>query len=180
MSGRSISGSLRRRKIIHKSVLPENTLLMRRMVKVDLEAVMRIERLSFANPWHRSTFEGEIDNESISEPLVIIYVPEDRIIGYVITWMDKKEAQISNIAVDPRYRRMGVGECVLRRILRHRKRMGFRRIILEVRPSNSGAIKLYEKLGFRIVGKRLQYYQRPVEDALLMLKMMPVEKKHDE
>jgi len=180
MSGRSISGNLRRRRTIHKPILTKDMLSLRPMVDKDLEMVQRIEHLSFSNPWPRSSFQGEIDNHSISEPLVIIYTPEDRIIGYIMVWTFKGEAQISNIAVDPQYRRLGVGEYALRRILHRQRQTGIRRVFLEVRPSNIGAVKLYEKLGFRIIGKRLKYYKTPVEDALIMLKMIPESKSREE
>lgn len=142
------------------------------MTADDLDDVHRIERRSFTNPWPRSSFEGEIDNEPMSESLVIIHSPDDRIIGYIIIWMMKDVVQISNIAVDPEYRRRGVGEQVMLRIIRRKRREGFRRVFLEVRPSNTTAVKLYEKLGFVVVGKRPHYYHKPKEDALIMLKMI--------
>lgn len=142
------------------------------MTADDIDDVHRIERGSFSNPWPRSSFEGEIDNEPISESLVVIHPPDDRIIGYVIIWMVRDVVQISNVAVDPAYRRKGVGEQVMRRVLHRKRREGFRRAFLEVRPSNTTAVKLYEKLGFTVVGKRPHYYHKPKEDALIMLKMI--------
>jgi len=134
----------------------------------DLDSVMEIEHLSFPHPWRLSTFIGELGNYPISIPFVIIHRPNDRLMGYIILWFIQKEVQISNFALHPDFRRMGVGEAVLRDILDKITKEGAAEIFLEVRPSNTAACSLYEKLDFQILGVRKNYYQSPVEDALIM------------
>jgi ribosomal-protein-alanine N-acetyltransferase len=138
----------------------------------DLPFVLEIETLSYPNPWHLSSFKGEIENRPISNPYVIIYRPLEKIIGYVIYWHIRNEVQISNIAISPDYRQMGVGEGVLRKVLLEMRKKGAEFVFLEVRPSNLAARRLYEKLGFTMLGLRKGYYRTPSEDAIVMGKSL--------
>ena len=138
----------------------------------DLSFVLEIENLSYPNPWHLSSFKGEIENRPISNPYVIIYRPLEKIIGYVIYWHVRNEVQISNIAIAPGYRQMGVGEGVLRKVLLEMRQKGASFVFLEVRPSNLVARHLYEKLGFTMLGLRRGYYRNPSEDAIVMGKSL--------
>jgi ribosomal-protein-alanine N-acetyltransferase len=142
------------------------------MEEDDLLEVHAIERVSFPNPWHLSTFRGEIHNRPISSPYVFVHRLEKRIIGYIIYWQIKDEIQISNLAVHPDFRRMGVGESALRQVLSRLEKGGAKFISLEVRPSNTAAIKLYHKLDFDILGFRKNYYHNPPEDAIVMAKYL--------
>ena len=139
----------------------------------DLPHVMEIERLSFPLPWQESSFRGELANLHISFPNVIVYRPYDRIIGYIIFWYVADEAQISNFALHPDFRELGVGQAVLRETLNVMQNMGAVHVILEVRPSNVSGRELYEKFGFTLLGIRKEYYQSPPEDALVMIKYFP-------
>jgi len=138
------------------------------MEKIDLPSVIEIENLSYPNPWHLSSFLGEIDNKPISHPYVIVFRPLNKVIGYVIYWHIRNEVQISNIAISPDYRQLGVGEVVLMQILHEVQRKGAEFVFLEVRPSNQAARSLYDKLGFKILGLRKEYYRNPSEDAIVM------------
>ena len=134
----------------------------------DLRSVLEIEELSFPHPWHETTFRGEMQHRPISFPLVIVHSTLNRIIGYVIFWVIGEDVQINNIAVHPDFRGMGIGEHVLRHVINHVKFRGARLITLEVRPSNTAALGLYRKLGFRLLGIRKGYYTLPPEDALVL------------
>ncbi len=142
------------------------------MTRGDLRFVMDIEKKSFSNPWHLSSFEGEIQNYDISFPYVVIHPETQRLIGYVIFWQIGGEVQISNFAVHPDFRRMSIGSSVLGRILEIIKRRGAKIVILEVRESNNSARFLYKKFGFKEAGIRKNYYSRPDEDAVVMAKKM--------
>jgi len=142
------------------------------MVEIDLPSVMEIENISYPNPWHLSSFKGEIDNRPISNPYVVIYRPLEKIIGYIIYWHIRNEVQISNIAISPDYRQMGVGEGVLRKVLVEMRHKEAEFVFLEVRPSNLTARCLYEKMGFTILGLRKGYYRNPSEDAIVMGKSL--------
>ena len=145
---------------------------MRRMEERDLPFVMKIEWLCFPNPWKESSFKGEINNHPISFPSVIVHRPDEKVIGYVIFWLLAEEAQVSNIAVHPDYRRQGVGETVLQQTLETIRKFGAKYVILEVRPSNFFARLLYRKFGFETLGVQKNYYKDPGEDALVLIKRL--------
>jgi ribosomal-protein-alanine N-acetyltransferase len=138
------------------------------MEEKDLASVLEIEHLSFPNPWHESTFRGEIQHRPISFPLVIVHEMLGRVIGYIIFWSIGEDVQINNIAVHPDFRRLGIGERVLRHVIAEVQVRGARLITLEVRPSNTAAMTLYKKLGFRMMGIRKGYYTLPPEDAIVL------------
>lgn len=165
---RCISADLRRRKEIIKPEILSELYMLRRMEEKDLAVVHEIEILSFPTPWNIMTFVGEIANPPISIPCVLVFLPEDRVIGYIILWHLMEEVQISNFAIHPDFRRKGLGESVLYHVLKTIKKEGACDIFLEVRPSNRAARSLYKKLGFRPLGVRKKYYRSPDEDALIM------------
>jgi ribosomal-protein-alanine N-acetyltransferase len=142
------------------------------MENEDLPSVLAIEGKSFANPWSPSAFMGEIANNDISFPYVIVHQNSEEIIGYIIYWMLDEEAQISNFAIHPAYRGCGIGKKVLKQVLKELQDSGVFYVFLEVRPSNRPARQLYEEMGFEIFGVRKNYYRFPDEDALVMGKTL--------
>lgn len=138
----------------------------------DLKSVLEIERLSFPNPWPASAFMGEIDNHPISFPFVIVHERSDKVIGYILIWHIKEEAQISNFAVHPDFRRLGIGKAVIQKVLKQFRDVGAKYVLLEVRPSNFSANFLYKKIGFKVLGLKKNYYFNPEEDAIVMGKIL--------
>jgi ribosomal-protein-alanine N-acetyltransferase len=138
------------------------------MIEADIPAVLVIEGLSFSNPWSDATFRGEVQNKGISFPVVIVHEPDQRMAGYIIYWQIRDEVQITNIALHPDFRGRGIGETVLTVILKEVRGKGATFVTLEVRSSNTPAISLYRKLGFKVLGTRKGYYGNPVEDAYVM------------
>lgn len=141
---------------------------IRRMRDSDLAEVRSIETLSFTNPWSDTTFRGEIQNTSISFPLVVVHKPGDEVVGYIIFWLIREDVQVNNIAVHPDFRGRGIGETLMRHVIDKVRARGATFMTLEVRTSNAGAVTLYKKLGFEILGTRKNYYTHPDEDAYLM------------
>ncbi len=133
-----------------------------------MPAVLAIERVSFPNPWHESTFRGEIQNRSLSFPLVMVQTEDNQVVGYIIFWQIGDEVQVNNIAIHPDFRRRGLGETLLRHALARAKQQGANYVSLEVRQSNFAAQALYRKLGFQSLGVRRFYYSNPAEDAIVM------------
>jgi [ribosomal protein S18]-alanine N-acetyltransferase len=134
----------------------------------DLAEVHAIEVCSFSNPWHKTTFLGEIQNRSIAYPYVAVSEPEHAIIGYIMFWLIEDEGQINNIAVHPDFRGKGIGEEIVRFALDKIRHLGGTFVTLEVRQSNAAAASLYQKMGFTLLGVREGYYQNPSEDARVM------------
>jgi ribosomal-protein-alanine N-acetyltransferase len=131
----------------------------------DLDAVRAIETFSFSNPWSDNTFRGEIQNTSISFPLVIVETATQKVVGYIVYWQIREDVQINNVAVHPDFRGRGAGETALRAVLDMVREAGATLVTLEVRLSNSAARNLYKKLGFQALGRRKDYYTNPDEDA---------------
>ncbi len=134
----------------------------------DLPSVLAIENHSFPNPWHESTFHGEIQHRPISFPLVVVHSTLNKVIGYIIFWQVGEDVQVNNIAIHPDFRRLGIGEAVLKQVIELVRWRGARLVTLEVRPSNMAALNLYRKLGFRMMGVRRGYYTNPPEDAFAL------------
>ena len=133
----------------------------------DLPHVHVIEKSCFTTPWDISTFKYELRHKST---ILKVAVFGSRIIAYVCIRTILDITYVLNLVVIPNFRRMGIGTRLLQDGLREltglRPDTGL--ILLEVRKSNTPAIKLYEKSGFKIRGKRAGYYQKPNEDAVIM------------
>lgn len=99
----------------------------------------------------------------------IVAEGEEKVAGYCCFWTVFDEVHLMNLAVAPRWRRRGVGSRLLEEIISEGRRQGAGRICLEVRRSGAAARALYEKFGFKVTAVRRRYYERPVEDALLMV-----------
>jgi ribosomal-protein-alanine N-acetyltransferase len=132
----------------------------------DLPAVQAIERASFAVPWPDDAYRNEIRTNRLASYVVARL--GDAVVGFAGIWVLVDEAHVTTFAVDPHYRRRGVGERLLLALLDLSVRRLAREATLEVRLSNLPARKLYEKYGFRPVGIRPRYYSDNGEDALIM------------
>ena len=146
----------------------EERFFIRRMRESDLPAVRAIELLSFSNPWSDSTFRGEIQNTSVSFPMVVVRRPGDEVVGYIVFWQIRDDVQVNNIAVHPDCRGLGLGEAMMRYAIARTREAGAAFMTLEVRQSNTPAVTLYKKLGFEVMGTRKNYYTKPDEDAFVM------------
>jgi ribosomal-protein-alanine N-acetyltransferase len=89
-------------------------------------------------------------------------------VGFCAFWLVVDEIHINNVAILPELRGQGIGTALMNRVFAEASRLGARRATLEVRASNEGARRLYERLGFRAAGTRRNYYSNPVEDALIL------------
>jgi ribosomal-protein-alanine N-acetyltransferase len=133
----------------------------------DLSAIEDIERDSYATPWSRSMFAGELSKAS-SVCFGAFDEETGELIGYLIVSRYVDAWHVMNIAVDPNVRRAGVATALLVRLFEVTSGDGRRGYTLEVRVSNTGAINLYERLGFQPRGIRRGYYTDNREDALIM------------
>ena len=142
-------------------------IIIREMSHDDLHQVHAIEDQSFTSPWRQSSFEYEIDNK---DAVLKVAISDNRIVGYVCIRTIVDVTHILDMAVMPEFRRMGIGSRLLINSLQDLRRLkpDTISIILEVRESNIAAIKLYEKFGFKEIGRRRGYYQKPHEDAVIM------------
>lgn len=93
---------------------------------------------------------------------------ESSVLGFLVARRVVNEIEILNFAVSPEARGRGIGAMLLRETLTWGETFGAAQVILEVRASNSAALRFYERHNFRIVGRRERYYSEPAEDALLL------------
>jgi ribosomal-protein-alanine N-acetyltransferase len=137
---------------------------IRRLTYADLPQVVAIERRAFPTPWSLAMFVLEL-----SKPGGVCLAATDAtdaLTGYVICSRYDVVWHVMNVAVDPIHRRRGIGTRLLAELL---SRVGQEaQLTLEVRTSNTGAIALYERFGFRSAGVRPRYYQDNGEDAVIM------------
>ncbi len=134
----------------------------------DLAAVARIEAASFSNPWSTTTFESLL--ERTGPVLLVAEAPHGTLVGYAVMWSYGDQGELANIAVAADWRGRGIGSRLMDAILDAAARAGVRELFLEVRESNTRASVMYEHRGFELVGRRPGYYDRPREDALVLVK----------
>ncbi len=140
---------------------------IRRMTIDDIKKVAQIEKDNFSIPWSEQAFA---DSLKLPESLFVVAENDGTIIGYCGMYISFKTASITNIAVDVDYRRKNVASMILNEHFKIAKEKGVTDVTLEVRQSNVAAISLYEKNGFKEMGIRKNFYDRPKEDALIMWK----------
>ena len=140
--------------------------MIREMTAADIPGALEIEKTLQGRQWTGRAFE-----ESLQQEYTFFYVaaePDGSIAGYCCVERLYGEAEIVNVAVDPKLRRRGIGDELLGRVLKEEAAAGTVRVVLEVRRSNQAAICLYEKAGFTEIGIRKNFYEFPTEDALVM------------
>lgn len=132
-----------------------------------VEEIAELEKICFSDPWSAKSILSELDNPL---SLWLTAIEENCVAGYVGSQTVLGETDMMNIAVRPENRRQGIGETLIETLVDQLKQIGSHCLTLEVRISNEPAIKMYEKLGFVMVGRRPRYYQNPREDALILRK----------
>lgn len=145
---------------------PASTVTIRPARATDLPAILGIERVSFTDPWSRSSFTALLE-----QPRVHFAVALDAtgtLLGYTVAWFVLDEAELANLAVAPDARGRGIGTLLLEGALEAAETRGSEAMYLEVRASNVSALALYASHGFIEISRRKSYYRRPVEDALVL------------
>ena len=145
-------------------------IVIRRMTADDIEKVLVVERACFSHPW-----SAEVFSATLLLPYAHYYVAEitdedgtQKIIGECGVRDIVGEGEITNVAVHPDWQGFGIASRMLGDVLARSLEEGMTAFTLEVRAGNRPAIALYEKYGFRTEGIRADFYDKPVEDALIM------------
>ena len=132
-----------------------------------LDGACELENICFSSPWSREALELLLGNTAVGFCAVD---KTGRVLAYGGMLVVLDEGEITNIACHPDARRKGLGEAVTSALLNYGIGVGVKRFSLEVRESNFAAISLYEKLGFSVAGRRKGFYEKPREDAFVMIK----------
>ena len=131
----------------------------------DLDDVAAIERAVFNDPWSRRSFADLVNARQVH---FLVAVDVNAVVGYAIVLIAGVESELANLAVARLMQHKGLGRRLLDGALSAASGRGCREMFLEVRASNIAAIGLYSSAGFEAVGRRVRYYARPIEDAVVM------------
>lgn len=133
--------------------------------EADIPSILNLEKQINSAPWSEQAFRNELGH-----PHGVFKVAklDNKIIGYGGVWLVIDEAHITTVAVAEEFRKRGIGKEIVRQLLEEARQRGMTCSTLEVRASNTPAIKLYENLGFKTIATRKGYYPDNKEDALVM------------
>ncbi|MCE7939904.1 ribosomal-protein-alanine N-acetyltransferase [bacterium] len=160
---------------------PPVSVSIRPMRVSDIGAVERVEARSLPHPWPKGAYRHELEVNPHARFVVAALAPvagvavradaapgPDGVIGFAGLWMQHDEAHLGLMAVDPAYRRHGIGARLVARMLDEAIALGAACMTLEVRAGNAAAQRLYARFGFQVVGERHAYYPDNDEDAWIM------------
>ena len=131
----------------------------------NIDEMLKIEKKAFARHWNKQIFTDELSAENGH---YIAISSGGKLLGYSGFRHVLDEAHITTLAVDRKLRKKGIGTRLIKQLLEDAAGMKITQLYLEVRQSNLAALALYQKLGFKVIDRRREYYQHPVEDALVM------------
>jgi ribosomal-protein-alanine N-acetyltransferase len=140
------------------------------MAEGDVERVGAIEAASFTTPWRAATFRTLLDRPGAV--LRVLEVPPMAVGGYAVLWCIQDQGELANIAVAPQLRDLGLGSYLLDRMTEEAVGRGVESLYLEVRVSNARARAMYTSRGFLEIGVRRDYYEKPREDARVLMKRL--------
>ncbi|WP_250446921.1 ribosomal protein S18-alanine N-acetyltransferase [Actinotalea sp. C106] len=153
--------------------------VLRPLVRADVVEVVRLERELFGpSAWSTAMVQEELDGpgrwyvgldqDGPGAPGPVGARPSPALIAYAGLWFDGEVAQVMTIGVAPAQQGRGLGSLLLDALLDRARGFAARAVLLEVRVDNAAAIGLYERAGFRTIGRRRRYYQPEDVDAFTM------------
>ena len=145
--------------------MDDSRILVRRLEKRDIPSISAIEAAAFSMPWSAEDFEKLLERD-----YCVYYVAEydGIVVGSCGMTISFGEGSIDNVVVDENYRGKGIAHEMIRTLLKEGDAQGIEAYTLEVRVSNQAAIAVYTDEGFVSEGIRPRFYEKPVEDAMIM------------
>ncbi len=140
-------------------------IVIAKMQDKDIPEVANIEARVFSMPWSEQGFADALKQDTI----FVTAKQEEQVVGYCGMYCSFEEGEITNVAVLPEAQNHGIGKKIISGLLRAAQEKNISRIVLEVRVSNLPAIRLYEGFGFQKAGIRKGFYEKPREDAAIMI-----------
>lgn len=144
-------------------------MIIRRMTEADVAQVEVIEKSTFSIPWSYDSILRACRDDNY---ICIVCEENNHILGYCLMWMSFDEGNITNVAVVCECRGQGIGTLIMQAVEKEGIKAGIKVFFLEVRESNAGAIHLYEKCGYKQLGIRKNFYEKPVENAIIMSRIL--------
>lgn len=135
------------------------------MTPEDVPRVHELEVAAFSDPWSEKGLRESLEQKNT---ILLTAIADDRIIGYLIVYYVLDECEIARIAVEEKHRRQGAAALLIKELEQRCRKKGIRRMLLDVRESNKGAIAFYRGQGFAEDGLRKNFYTDPTEAAILM------------
>lgn len=139
---------------------------IRRLERKDVPALVDIENACFSTPWSEKAFDILLDGKNIG----FVALVDGAVAAYVGLICVLDEGQITNIATHPDYRRQGLARALLLALDEYSKENGIVYLSLEVREKNEAARLLYESAGWQNAGVRKNFYVKPTDNAIVMIK----------
>ncbi len=141
-------------------------MIIKKATPEDAPDIAELEQLCFSSPWSLKSIS---DTLGVACNSMFLAVENGEKVGYIGLTVAADEGYILNVAVNPGFRRRGIGRALVAHVIdEFSPKLSF--LTLEVRPSNTAAVELYSSLGFERVGERKNYYRNPTENALLLTK----------
>lgn len=134
----------------------------------DLDQAVEIDKNSNNPPWTREAFRAELDKTSSRFWVITDDETDAKVMAFAVFSFPSEQAHLHTFAVHPEYRRAGLGNYLMRRMIHYVMRRNGQSIVLEVRKSNSPAIQLYQNLGFTVIHTMPRFYPDG-EDAYSMI-----------
>lgn len=130
-----------------------------------LDSLAAIDSSWNPTPWSRQVFQRELFNPAARVRGVFI---KDKLVGYISSHIVLDEAHIVTLAIESTHQRLGLGCLLLSDMIRILSGEGVKTCTLYVRPSNTPALNLYKRFGFKVIGVRKHYYSDNGEDGVVM------------
>ena len=142
-------------------------IIVRKMQPEDLSQVCEIEKENFSLPWSEKSF---LESMERADTVFLVALMNEEVAGYVGCYCIAGTGEITNVAVKTSQRRKGIGGKLLEKLYEEGALLDTQEFFLEVRESNEAAIGLYLRQGFVKEGIRKKFYEKPVENAVIMWK----------
>ena len=146
-------------------------IIIRKMQPEDLAEVCKIEKDNFSLPWSEKSFLESMERE---DTVFLVALEDEKVVGYIGCYCIAGAGEITNVAVKASHRRKGIGGKLLQKLYEEGAALDTQEYFLEVRESNEAAIGLYLRQGFVKEGIRKNFYEKPVENAVIMWNHFPL------
>ncbi len=135
----------------------------------DIDDIAKVAQNNSHNPWSKGQIAEQLDYDFAH---VLVAKKGNEAVGFCLFHLSQDGAHINEIATEKAHRRCGIGGGLILHVEKQVVQNNSENITLEVRKQDKGAVLFYESLSFNVVGQRKNFYKDPVDDALVMKKIV--------